>query len=411
MSQDPISKNQQVYADRYGNQAPRTEGNPQPDGDYDTFDVPGIEGLDTLGGMEGMELDDISRGQAGEGLGDQDLISGMSEEEYIAHYRNNVAPQNRQEAEALMAEMGGQREGVFNAREALAELKTTLNKPENVSSLDTDTRSEMLRNLRELETLSTRPGVNPEEVQEKIEAFREGVEGALEEAKGTREEKISTMKGMVDRLLGQVESSGIPDEKKSEITSNLDSLKRDLNRANFNLKRGTETLEEIEKSFRREKTIEELKDKLETLPGRIPGEGNHNQESVELATMIARAVRSEDSEGWNEVNRWLAKYRTEDTNKPNNFIPQVIGTIFMDLAGSNEEKLNEFLSIIPPDIRELMAVVAPGDDANSTEHLNEPAKYKYYGRPNVTADRLRNSGIAEAYEHLGETEGTSEDSD
>ncbi len=396
MNSDPISK-KQVYTDRYG----EVPAQNQPQGDYEGFDVNGVQSRPHPDAISPEAYVDMAAGELGEGVGDADLFSGMSEEEYVAHYRNNVAPRNRQEAEALMAEMGGQGEAVFNPRKAISDLKSELNKSENSLLLDEEAKEHFTGKIRELERLVGKPRTNLEQLQERIEGLQEELMGAIEEGRGTRQEKISTMKGMTENLLEDVERSRIPDEKKSELENRLNTLKSDLKKSNVDVEEAREELEAIQKDFRKEKKIDEIKDKLETLPSKIPGEGHHKEESAILASKIAQAVRTDN---WDEVRNFLTHYRTNDLNKPNNFIPQVIGTIFMDLAGSDEAKLDEILSVFPAEIRTLMADVAPGDDPNSTEHLNEPAKYKYYGRPNATAERLRASRIEETGEHLGEVE-------
>jgi len=402
MSQDPINKNQQFYADRYGNQAPNTEGAPPLEGDYENFDASGAEGPGEMGGLDPSAYGEITNGQLGEGMGDQELINGMSEEEYIAHYRNNVAPQNRQAAHALMAEVGGEGGSAFGARERLSELRADLNKKENVAALDTDVRGDMLGKLRELETLAGKPGTNPEELQNRIEDFREAVQSAIDEAQGTHQEKISTMKSSIDRLLDEVEDSRIPEAKKSELESDLSALKDKLKKTSVDLESATRTLEDIQKSFRKEKIVDQLKEKLESLPSKIPGEGNHNNVSADLAGKIAEAIRTDN---WTEVRSKLEQLQqNENLDAARHVIPQVIGTIFKDLADSDEKELDKILGVFPSEIRNLMADVAPGNNGNSNEYLNDP-KYKYYGRPNATAARLRSSRIEEEWGHLGDLEG------
>lgn len=396
MNSDPISK-KQVYTDRYG----EVPAQNQPQGDYEGFDVNGTQGRQHPDAINPEAYVDMAAGELGEGVEDADLFSGMSEEEYVAHYRNNVAPGNRREAEALMQEMGERGEAVFDPRRAVSQLKAELNKSENALFLDEDAKEHFTGKLRELERLVGKQGTDLGELQDRIEGVQEELMGAIEEGRGIRQEKISTMKGMTEDLLEDVEKSRIPEEKKSELESKLEALKSDLKKSNVDAEAAREELEAVQKDFRKEKMIDEIKDKLETLPSKIPGEGHHKEESAILASKIAQAVRTDN---WDEVRNFLTFYRTNDLNKPNNFIPQVIGTIFMDLAGSDEAKLDEILSVFPAEIRTLMADVAPGDDPNSTDHLNEPAKYKYYGRPNATADRLRASRIDEAGEHLGEIE-------
>ncbi|MFO1463325.1 MAG: hypothetical protein U1F66_06075 [bacterium] len=404
MESNPTIK-KQVYTDRYSNtQSPHT-GPSQTNADYNSFDTGNVgpEGLVNGGG--GEEYQNLARGQQGEGMGDEEIWGDMSEEAYVNAYRNHVEPQQRSEAEALMAEMSSQaREGeepAFDPKKQIADLKKELQKSENSIALDDDDKEILNNKIRETEKLIGKRGTDPEELRGKIEDLQDEINSALQEAKSTRQEKISTMKGAIDQLKKDIDKSHLPDAKKTDLKNRLDTLKSDLKKDSVDLKAATESLEGIQKEFRKEKTIKELKKKLETLPAKIPGEGWHHEEAAQLATKIAEAVRTDN---WSEVNNFLNYYMSHDTNKPNNFIPQVIGTIFLDLAGSDEDKLDQLLAIIPENTRNLLARAAPGDNADSTEHLDNQAKYKYYGTPRSTASRLLSSRIEEASENLGEEE-------
>ena len=279
----------------------------------------------------------------------------------------------------------------------LQEIKEELKNPETKAVLSEDQIDDFEDLISDLSAQARKADVNFDELLGSIDELKASLAETLEEAGATRQEQVQSLGASVESLLDKVEKSKLDSELKTGLKSKLEDLQEDLGQGDADLAEVREKLTELNKEVSREIKIEELLRSLETLPSKIPSEGWHKEQTMELATKLTEALRSGD---WGAVRTYLIDKRDHHKNEGNNFIPQLIGTIFMDLAGSDENKLDQYLALIPAEIRDLMAETATQEDVNSTEHLDNPLKYKYYGRPSATADRLRSSRIDGALDEI-----------
>ncbi|HKY62620.1 MAG TPA: hypothetical protein VJR29_04300 [bacterium] len=278
----------------------------------------------------------------------------------------------------------------------LQEIKEELKKPES-QVLPEEAIEDFEDRISDLGEQARKSDVSFDELLGSIDELKWTIADAVAEATANHQEKAQALGASVESLLDKVGKSKLDSEKKSGFQSKLEGLQGDLREEGADLEEIREKLNELNQEITREIKVAELSRDLETLPSKIPSEGWHKEQTMELATKLTEALRSGE---WGSVKNYLQDKRDNHKNEGNNFIPQLIGTIFMDLAGSDENKLDQFLALIPSEIRELMAQAATQEDVNSTEHLDNPLKYKYYGRPSATADRLRSSRIDEALEQI-----------
>lgn len=272
----------------------------------------------------------------------------------------------------------------------LQEIKDELKKPEVKSVLAEETIILFQNKISRLSEAARKPDADTGDLVHDIEELKENLASAIEDAATSHGEQVASLGANVGTLLNKVERSKLDSETKDDFKERLEDIQGDLKKEKVDVEKYRERLTELNKEIAREIKVEDLTHQLETLPSKIPSEGSHNEQTMELATLLTEAVRSDD---WSAVRDFLTDKRDNHKNQGNNFIPQLIGTIFMDLAGSDEDKLDQFLALIPSEVRDLMAETATQEDVNSTEGLNDPAKYQYYGRPSATADRLHGSRI------------------
>lgn len=403
MNSDPISK-KQVYTDRYGNMPAQN----QPQGEYDSFDVNAPQEIRNQEAITPESYFGIENGELGSGMADEDLFSGMSEEEYVAHYRNNVAPRNQAEADALMAEMGGQSEGIFEPRQAISDLKSQLRESETKLVLGEEGLDYFSEKIREAENSIGKRNVDPGELQDRIEGIKDELAGAIDEAKSTRQEKIASMKNMVKQMLEDVDHShDLSESKKAEITENLESLQSALTKSNVNVEDTAESLDDINKLFKKEVLKAKTAEKFGEILGRIPGKGPY-QATGELARRIKNAIETDD---WTEVQQALDELGGLSGSPVAPFmrtaIQQLVGVLYYGVAGEDEGKLDQLLALIPQNIRESLADLALNpDDPFSPSGLgsdSEKRENAYYGNPTATSERLRKSSIDTAFDRAEDT--------
>lgn len=279
----------------------------------------------------------------------------------------------------------------------LQEIQDELKRPEVKRVLAEETNILFKNKISDLSEEARKPNVDIGDLVVEIEELKEKLASAIEDATTSHGEQVAGLGANVTTLLNKVEQSKLSTEAKDDFKDRLEDIQGDLKRENVDVEKYRERLTELNKEIAKEIKVEDLTHQLEALPSKIPGEGSHNEQTMELATLLTEAVRSDD---WSEVQNFLTDKRDKHKNEGNNFIPQLIGTIFMDLAGSDEDKLDQFLALIPSEIRGLMAETGTQEDVNSTECLDNPSKYKYYGRPSATADRLHGSRIDEALDQI-----------
>ncbi|HEX5034437.1 MAG TPA: hypothetical protein VFW62_08165, partial [bacterium] len=346
----------------------------------------------SVGGEFDYSSDQVSYAQVGYGPNDLAALEGG------AQAAGGTVPQDAM-IEELDGLVGEETAPQADPLALLQELKEELKKPES-QVLGEEAIEDFEDRISDLGEQARKSDVNFDELLGSIDELKWAISDAVAEATADHQEKAQALGASVESLLDKVGKSKLDSEKKSGFQSKLEGLQGDLREEGADLEEIREKLNELNKEITREIKIAELSRDLETLPSKIPSEGWHKEQTMELATKLTEALRSGE---WGSVKSYLQDKRDNHKNEGNNFIPQLIGTIFMDLAGSDENKLDQFLALIPSEIRELMAQAATQEDVNSTEHLDQPLKYKYYGRPSATADRLRSSRIDEALEQI-ETE-------
>lgn len=257
-------------------------------------------------------------------------------------------------------------------------------------------------------------GVDRDALADQLLEFKDNLSSALDEIKSSNDEKFDSALQSMESLKQQVKQARLPSAKKTELTDKIetwiDTLTKDKRAGKMFGEAGKANQENIQKEVSRAIAEDKLRDSLQAWPARIPGKGRSDL-SQPLAQKIRDAI---DSDDWSSVERTLNEFKEAYADPAGHpgivaggplAVQQLLGSLYYGIAGKDEEKLDQLLGLIPPDIREQLAQVVdlanPNDnrDVDTEAHKEENA---LYGTPLVTADRLRRPSIDEAWEVLGE---------
>ncbi|HKY62491.1 MAG TPA: hypothetical protein VJR29_03650 [bacterium] len=271
--------------------------------------------------------------------------------------------------------------------------------------------------LEELVRQIGRDGADPEALTDQMLELKDNITAALDEIGSSNNERYDAAIRDVESMIDRVEDSDLTDEQRTEWTERLeekvDSLKDAKRKNEFFGEEATDEMQELQEDLARAMGTSTLIDEFESLPSKIPNKGGAPQYTMK----VVRAVRDAMNSGnWSEVNALMDEMDQVTqaggmagaigSQIANDIIQQFVGAIYFGVAGEDENKLDQFLSLIPSDIRQRMAniVTANEDELNHQGGCGTDAERRehyFYGTPQVTADRLLDNDIERAGERIG----------
>lgn len=341
-----------------------------------------------------QEIDKLTSLARNQGAGPE-VVKALEEKRRLALQSASFSPEKR---EALMetlrselSELEGrilsqieQAPAREDLRRELQELRGELRSEiqdedakENISELIGDAESALKK--QDLET-----------AQEKLEEAKADLDAVKSEAKAEQKENEEERKAVFKELKDKIKSSELPETKKQDLQKKLDALETESKKKGIDAEKIGDDIEALKKEISKEVKMAEMRKSFVGFSSKIPSFEDSKLTS-ELATLFQKGIESGD---W---SAFKAKLRDPDRNQDNTFhaVRQIIGTMYYALAGMDEAKLEEFLDLIPKDVRQAMInVIMPKFAQNnhwSSNEADRSARYLYGNYGQEVAARLERS--------------------
>lgn len=254
---------------------------------------------------------------------------------------------------------------------------------------DGEQKESISKNIAEAE--QALKNMDMESAQENFEEAKGELEATKEEFKAQKAENKAEAESMLKDLEDKIEKSDIYDSTKEKLGKEVEAIRSQLDDEDVDFESIQTQLEALQKSASKELKITEMREAFTGFATKIPQFENAALTSS-LAIDFANAMRSGD---WSAFKSALNHFGSADANNTFHAVRQIIGTIFYDLAGSDETKLEQFLDLIPHDVRKAMYdKIMPTYAYNNHWSSNEPDRsarrlYGNYGKE--VAARLEQS--------------------
>lgn len=248
MGSNSIDNKQLVYTNRYGNQTPHNENLQRNDSEYDSFDVPPAADTGPQS-TKASRLRTPGAAQPGNEFQALDVLTEeLNEEDYLVHYRDQVAPRQRVEAENLLAEVQDREDSEFGANpDGIRDLISTKEGGEFL--LEGSERSGYLSRLRRILARE----VGPEEKMEALAELNDEIAGKIQEIRAEETEWPQMFAEDVNAVKGQISqlemNKKISEAKKEEWNGKLKAIADKLKKGEINLKAARNELNKLTDSW------------------------------------------------------------------------------------------------------------------------------------------------------------------
>lgn len=365
-------------------------------GDYEDFGLeeePPAAGQVVAGDIY-QEIDKLASLARSQGASPE-VLKALEEKRRLALQSASFSPEKREALlEGLRSELGeleGRILADIEQAPAREELKKELQelRGELQSEIqDEDAKEEISELIEDAESALGKKDL--ETAQEKLDEAKSDLDAAKSEAKAEEKEAKDERKADFAGLKDKIEKSELSDAKKEELKKKVEALEAESKKAGVDAEKLAKDIEGLEKEVAREIKIVDLKKVFVGFAAKIPSFEDSKQTS-ELATLFEKGISTGD---W---SAFKAKLSDPNRNKDGTFhaVRQIVGTIYYALAGKDEAKLEEFLDLIPKDVRQAMRdVIMPTYAQNNHWSSNEndrSARYLYGNYGQEVAARLERS--------------------
>lgn len=360
--------------------------------DYESFGEP--EAPTQSSGDIYREIDALSSYARSQGAS-AEVLKTLEEKKRLAMQSAAFSPEKREE---ILDEIRGSLNELQDkihaaiesapARESLRKELQELRSELQAELEDADAKKEISEKIAEAE--KSLKNMDLEAAQENFEEAKSELDSLKEEVETQRAENNSEAEAMLKELQGKIESSKILDSKKEELKTKIEALKSQLGDRDLDFSKFQENMESLQNEVSKELKIATLRASFQGFATKIPAFENSTLTS-ELATKFANAMASGD---WQPFLSALAEAGNKDASGTYHAMRQIVGTIFYDLAGGSEDQLEQFLDLIPTNVRKAMYNrIMPYKDnnhwsSNETDRFNHRLYGNYGGE---VANRLEQS--------------------
>ena len=222
-------------------------------------------------------------------------------------------------------------------------------------------------------------GSDWEEIEVALGEVESDFENLKAEVESKREEDLSEFDAKKEEFLAKIEGAKhLRDSSKEDLKARFEALATENRQA---LEEGSLSLDEALKAWDKldfeAGDLERegrLKSELETLTKESPSSGHNWEKTKALSRLVSAALGSDDKGDWQRVHHYLIRIKSENDEAANDVVMAFLGTLHYRFAGQDKEKLNEFLDLIPTEIRREM---------QDTVMANEGERNNYQGYENA----------------------------
>ncbi|MCC6273293.1 MAG: hypothetical protein IT572_07485 [Deltaproteobacteria bacterium] len=338
-----------------------------------------------------------------------EVLKALEEKRRLALQSASFSPERREALrESLRIELGELEGRILMdieqapARESLKKELQELRGELQSEVQDEDAKEDISELIGDAETALKNKDL--EAAQEKLEEAKADLDAAVSEAKAEKEEAEAERNADFKVLKDKIKDSELSDAKKEELQTKLDALETDSKQKNVDTEKLRDDIEALKKEISKEIKMAGMRKSFLGFPSKIPP-FEYAQITAGIATAFQKGIENGD---WSEFMAWLQHPETSQDCKYH-AIRQIVGTIYYALAGMDEAKLEEFLDLIPKDVRQAMINVIMPTYANnnhwSSNEGDRSARYLYGNYGKEVAARLEQSMQAEDIK--GDADGSS----
>ncbi|MCE9625700.1 MAG: hypothetical protein K8R69_09690 [Deltaproteobacteria bacterium] len=381
------------YSDSYG------LGDEEAYGDFDTLDEGESFGEPEVLDSDSLyrEISDLAATAKSQGVS-ADLLKQLEEKKSLLTQSAALSPDKRNEVlagiaadlETLQASMSADLEQAPQRdalKKELQELRGEL-KSENI---DEDTKGAVVKECSDAEQALKNHDLDG------AENLYSEAKGEFDEAKSAAQEKAAQEKsdreGSAKELKAKIQDSNLPQDGKDALVQQVENLENSWQGQEPNPENVHDALKAIEKDYKHEKKVQSLKDALVGFATKIQTTGDEDMDKV-IQDLAGKFKAALDNGDWGSVLSMLQD-KSVDQNALLMGIDQIVGILFYGMAGKDEKAFEQFLDLIPKDVRQAMInALKASPDYNRTCEVSpeDMEKLNIYGNTFATeASRLEES--------------------
>ncbi len=383
------SGGEDYFSDDYGLE---TEGY----GDYEDF---GLEeetapaGIAPSGDIY-QEIDKLASLARSQGAS-AEVLKALEEKRRLALQSSSFSPEKREALmETLRMELGELESRILAdieqapARESLKKELQELRGELQSEIQDEDAQDDIAELIGDAEEALKKKDLDA--AQEKLEEAKAELDTAMSEAKASKKEAKEAREADFKELKEKIKNSELSDAKKEELQKKVEALETESGKDDVDTEKLAEDVESLEKDISKEIKIAGMKKSFVGFPSKIPP-FEDSAVTANLALLFQKGVETGDWSGFKKI------LQDPNYNKDGTFhaIRQIVGTIFYALAGKDEDQLEQFLDLIPKDVRQdMINIIMPhfaGNNHWSSNENDRSARYLYGNYGQEVAARLERS--------------------
>lgn len=264
------------------------------------------------------------------------------------------------------------------------------------ASIQKDFPGEKQDVLEKLGKLKSKLDLNKDLNEEALSEIRsqfEDIQGQYQDdnetKKSERGDAISGYQSDLDGMSEEIKNSKIGKDHADALQGRIDELKAKLGAEDVNLDEVKGEIQQLQDDLKTQSDHKALSDKFNGLSSLVPNDGWGKDRTKDLAATITKALKNDN---WGAVKSMLKDVSANHGDESDNSIRQLVGTLYYQVAGEDEEMLKKLLACIPTDVLTVMSAAAQGwGEENQNDYSETEAKkaqYCYYGTGAETADLI-----------------------